>query len=131
MRTKYLLTIFSIVLFAAVSFTSQTNPLVGKWENSGVFKGDPYKFLAIFRANGSFDGFMNNKEFVSGTYHMNHDTLYMSDPTCNAKYEGKYKVEFFGQLDSLKFHVIQDTCKGRVEGTNGFLFKRVRQAVKK
>jgi hypothetical protein len=130
MRKKYLLSICSIVLLAIVSFTIDTNPLVGKWENSSVFKGDPYKFLAIFRSNGTFDGFMNNKEFVSGTYHMNHDTLYMSDPTCNSKYEGRYKVEFFGQIDSLKFHVIQDTCKGRVEGTDGLSFKKIHQAAK-
>jgi len=131
MKKNYLLNIFCIVLFATVSFKIDINPLVGKWENSGVFKGDPYKFMAIFRANGTFDGFMNNKEFVSGTYHVNHDTLYMSDPTCNAKYEGTYKIEFFGQQDSLKLHVIQDTCKGRVEGTDGFLFKKIHQAVKK
>jgi hypothetical protein len=61
---------------------------------------------------------------------MNHDTLFMSDPTCNVKYEGSYKVEFFGQFDSLKCHVIKDTCVGRREGTDGILFKKVAKVVK-
>ncbi|QEM02593.1 hypothetical protein DIU31_003325 [Mucilaginibacter rubeus] len=117
--------IFTTVLFAVLSFTADSNPLVGKWEYSSTQPGGPFKLLAIFRANGTFDGFINKKEFVSGTYRMKQDTLYISDPTCNARYEGIYKVEFFSRRDSLKFHVVQDTCKGRREGTDGFLFKNV------
>lgn len=128
MKKLYQFSISVTVLFAALSFTADNNPLVGKWEYSSTQPGDPFKLLAIFRANGTFDGFINKKEFVSGAYHMKHDTLYISDPTCNAQYEGIYKVEFFGRRDSLKFHVIQDTCKGRREGTNGFLFKNVSTA---
>lgn len=122
------LSIVIVILFCVFSFTSDTNPLVGRWEYSGTYQGGPFKFLAIFRANGTFDGFINKKEFVSGTYHMKHDTVYVSDPTCNAKYEGTYKVKFFGHLDSLKFHVIQDTCTGRKQGTDGFLFKKLATA---
>lgn len=131
MKKIYRISILSFLLFTAVAFIKDNNPLVGKWEYSGTDQGRPFKFLAIFRANGTFDGFINQKEFVSGTYHMNHDTLYMSDPTCNAKYEGSYKVEFFGKLDSLKCHVVQDTCVGRREGTDGILFKKVTPAAKK
>jgi hypothetical protein len=128
MKKLYQFSIFTTVLFAVLSFTADSNPLVGKWEYSSTQQGSPFKLLAIFRANGTFDGFINKKEFVSGAYHMKHDTLYISDPTCNAQYNGIYKVEFFGQHDSLKFHVIQDTCKGRREGTDGFLFKNVSTA---
>jgi hypothetical protein len=130
MKKNHLFGIFSVLLLVTVSFKSDNNPLVGKWENSGIYKGTPYKFLAIFRANGTFDGFMDKKEFVSGTYHVQHDTLYLSDPTCNAKYEGTYKIEIFSHADSLKFHVIQDTCRGRREGTDGFGFKKVVTATK-
>ncbi|SDD97514.1 hypothetical protein SAMN05216464_103213 [Mucilaginibacter pineti] len=130
MKKFYLFSTLAVILFSAVAFTSDTNLLVGKWEYSSTYQGGPFKLLAIFRANGTFDGFINKKEFVSGTYHMNHDTLYMSDPTCNAKYEGVYKVEFFGQRDSLKFHVVQDTCAGRREGTNDKLFRKVINAAK-
>jgi hypothetical protein len=130
MKKFSLLSISIVILLSTLSFIIDTNPLVGKWEYSSTYQGSPYKLLAIFRNNGTYDGFINKKEFVSGTYHINHDTLYIADPTCNAKYEGKYKVEFFGQHDSLKFHVIQDTCVGRREGTDGKLFKNVTRAAK-
>jgi hypothetical protein len=128
MKKSYLFVVFVVIVFCAVAFTVDNNPLVGKWEYSGTSQGQPFKLLAIFRTNGTFDGFINKKEFVSGAYHMKHDTMYISDPTCNDKYDGTYKVEFFGQLDSLKFHVIQDTCTGRREGTNGLLFKKITTA---
>jgi hypothetical protein len=128
MKKPYPFSIFITVLFAALSFTADNNPLVGKWEYSSKQPGGPFKLLAIFRGNGTFDGFINKKEFVSGTYHIKQDTLYIADPTCNVQYEGIYKVEFFGRRDSLKFHVIQDTCKGRRGATDGFLFKNVSTA---
>jgi hypothetical protein len=128
MKKNFTLSIFITVIFTVVSFTIDNNLLVGKWEYSSTQPGGSFKLLAIFRANGTFDGFINKKEFVSGAYRMKQDTLYISDPTCNVRYEGIYKVEFFGQRDSLKFHVIQDTCKGRREGTDGFLFKNVSTA---
>jgi hypothetical protein len=129
MKKNYFIGILIIFIFA-ISFTNDTNPLIGKWEYTGLSNGAPFKLLAIFRLNGTFDGFINKKEFVSGTYHLNKDTLYMSDATCNANYEGKYRVEYFGQHDSLKFHVLQDTCAGRREGTNGKLFRKVVSATK-
>lgn len=128
MKKFCLLSTLAIMLSSAIAFKTETNLLVGKWEHTGTYQGAPFNFLAIFRANGTFDGFINKKEFVSGTYHMNNDTLHMSDPTCNAKYEGSYKVEFFGRQDSLKFHVVQDTCMGRRQGTDGLLFKKITAA---
>ena len=122
---KLYLILFSFMLVSAVLLPGDTNSLAGKWEYSTTYQGKPFKLLAIFRTNGTYDGFINQKEFVSGTYRMNHDTLYIADPTCNAKYEGTYRVEFFGQRDSLKFHVLQDTCAGRREGTDGYLFKNI------
>lgn len=128
MKKFHLFSILAIILCSTIAFKDDTNLLVGRWEYSSRQQGSPFKLLAIFRTNGTFDGFINKKEFVSGAYHMKHDTLYISDPTCNARYDGIYKVEFFGQRDSLKFHVIQDTCKGRREGTDGLLFKNVGSA---
>jgi hypothetical protein len=127
MKKHYRSSVFIIVLFASLSFIAG-NPLVGRWEYTSAKPGAPFKLLAVFRANGTFDGFINKKEFVSGTYRMKLDTLYIADPTCNVQYKGVYKVEFFGQRDSLKFHVIRDTCTGRREGTDGFLFKNVSTA---
>ncbi len=125
MKKFYLFSALVIILFPDISFTIDGNPLVGKWENKGTSHGQAFNLMAIFRANGTYDGFINKKEFVSGLYHMKHDTLYIADATCNDKYEGTYKMEFFGQRDSLKFHVIQDTCVGRREGTDGKVFKKI------
>lgn len=104
----------------------EDNPIQGKWNH--VFKdgGPEVDFLVNFRADGSYDGFANKKSFVTGTYHMKHDTLYISDPVCNSRYEGTYKVTIFGKQDSVKFQAIQDTCKGRYEGVNGLFYKRVK-----
>jgi hypothetical protein len=125
MKKFHLLITIIVVLFSITGFTIDTNPLVGKWQHSGKSQGQAFDLMAIFRANGTYDGFINKKEFVSGVYHMNHDTLYIADATCNDKYNGTYKIEFFGKLDSLKFHVIQDTCVGRRQGTDGKVFKKL------
>jgi len=125
MKKILCLSIFVSVLLPVTAFTIDDNPLLGKWEHSGKSQGQPFNLMAIFRANGTYDGFINKKEFVSGVYHMNHDTLYIADATCNDKYNGTYKMEFFGKLDSLKFHVIQDTCVGRRQATDGKVFKKL------
>lgn len=57
---------------------------------------------------------------------MKHDTLYISDPICNSAYQGTYKIQYQGQMDSLTFHVIKDTCRARREGSDGFTFKKVK-----
>jgi len=95
MKRFHLLTTFAAVLFSVTGFIIDNNPLVGKWEHSGKSQGQPFNLMAIFRANGTYDGFINKKEFVSGIYHMNNDTLYIADGTCSDKYYGTYKMETY------------------------------------
>jgi len=121
-----LLTIFLLYAFALVH---EPNPLLGKWENVRTYQGVPWTLMADFKANGTFTGFINKKVFGNGLYKLKHDTMYFYDPTCDIDYGGTYKIQYFGK-DSLKFHVIQDTCTGRREGTNDFLFVRVKQSAK-
>ncbi|PZR07236.1 MAG: hypothetical protein DI539_23905 [Flavobacterium psychrophilum] len=127
MHNLLLAGIVSAVLALCTTLPQDTHPLVGKWEYSATHHGGPFKLMAVFRANGTFDAFVNKKEFVSGTYRLKNDTLYVSDPTCNAQYEGIYKVEFFGKNDSLLFHALQDTCVGRKTSTAEKLFKHITQ----
>ena len=120
-----------IILFASIifsfSFRNDSNPLTGGWEmTSKTPSGDKMVIAALFRKNGTYDGFANNKSFVTGSYHLKHDIIYISDATCNIKYEGTYKLRFMGQRDSVQFMAIQDTCKGRYSGVNGFVFKKVK-----
>jgi hypothetical protein len=110
------------------SFVDDVNSIVGRWEH--VFKDGPVNFLVVFKPDGTYDGFANKKAFLNGTYKMKQDTLYIYDPTCNINYAGIYKIEYFGKQDSLKFHVIQDTCRGRREGADGLVYKRLRNTMK-
>jgi hypothetical protein len=116
--------LLAMVVFSAFKLTDAPNPLVGRWENTRIFQGSKISLIGNFKADGNYSGF-NKKVFVTGKYQMKHDTLYIDDSTCGAGYTGIYKVEFFKQ-DSLKFHVIQDTCTGRREGTDNFMFKKLK-----
>jgi hypothetical protein len=114
-------------LLSAFKLMDDLSPIQGRWETSSVYQGQPFSFLFVFRNNGNYDGFLNKKTFVSGTYQLKHDTLYISDPICNSAYQGSYKVQYHGQLDSLTFHLIQDTCGGRQEGMDRITFKKVKK----
>ncbi|TDO20816.1 hypothetical protein [Pedobacter duraquae] len=112
------------------SFTEDTNPLIGRWEWSTKHVEGPLTILAVFKTNGIYDGFANKKNFVTGTYQVKHDTLFIADPICNAKYNATYKLKFFGKQDSVQFNVIQDTCAQRRKGIDGFVYKRLPAAKK-
>lgn len=130
MKKLALFGIIAVLLSSVFAFKDEPNPVLGRWENNSIFQGKPFSFLVIFKANGNFDGFANKKIFVSGIYHMQHDTLYIADATCNSNYFGTYKINFMGQADSIQFKVIKDTCRGRVQGTDKFVFKRVKTVTK-
>jgi hypothetical protein len=130
MKNLILPGLLAIVLFSAFTISDDPNPILGRWELKGADHGQPFSFLVVFRTNGNYDGFLNKKTFVSGTFHMKHDTLYIADPICNSAYEGMYKVQYHGERDSLTFHVIRDTCRARREGSDGFTFKKVKADTK-
>jgi hypothetical protein len=125
MKSTIFTSLLAVALLSAFTLTNEPNPLVGRWENTRIFQGSKMSLIGNFKADGSYSGFINKKVFVTGKYQLKHDTLYIGDNTCGLNYIGTYKVQFFGQ-DSLKFHVIQDTCQGRREGTNNFLFKKLK-----
>jgi hypothetical protein len=130
MKKLRFFSLLAVVLFSAFKITDTPSPILGRWELKGIDQGQPFSFLVVFRTNGNYDGFVNKKTFVSGTFHMKHDTLYIADSICNSAYEGMYKVQYHGQQDSLTFHVIRDTCRARREGSDGFTFKKVRAGAK-
>lgn len=125
MKKIILSCLLALVVLSAFKLTDGPNPLVGRWENIRLFQGAKMSLIGNFKSDGTYSGFINKKAFVTGKYQMKHDTLYIDDSTCGTGYTGIYQVQFFGQ-DSLKFHVIQDTCQGRREGTNGFLFRKLK-----
>lgn len=125
MKRTIFTSLLAVVILSAFTLTDEPNLLVGRWENIRIYQGAKTSVIGNFKADGSYSGFINKKAFVTGKYQMKNDTLYIGDNTCGLNYLGTYKVQFFGQ-DSLKFHVIQDTCQGRREGTNNFSFKKLK-----
>ena len=127
MKKVSLLGLLAFMLLSAFELVKESNPLVGRWENTRKYEGSVMSLVGNFRADGSYSASINKKVFVTGKYQVKHDTLYIDDSTCGADYLGTYKIQFLGK-DSVKFHVIQDTCKGRREGTDNFLFVKLKAA---
>lgn len=107
----------------ALSLTIPPNPLVGRWQQ--LYKGATA--LLVFRADSTFDVFINGKAFTHGTYFVRQDTMGMADVSCNKAYYGTYKLGFYAP-DSVRFVTIQDTCKGRNGDLHNFTVGRVSKA---
>ena len=115
----------SLVLLAltAATFIAPPNPLAGRWQKK-FHNGDV--LMVNFRPDGTFDGFYNNKAFVSGKYTLKQDDFAMSDNSCNINYVGTYKLNFYSGTDSMRFTLVQDTCRSRSKGTAGLTMGRVK-----
>ncbi len=118
MKKSFVLLIVGIAL-TAVSFISPPNPLVGRWQQ--LYKGATALF--VFRADSTFDVFINGKAFTHGKYFVRQDTMAMADVSCNGAYYSTYKLGFYAP-DSVRFVTIQDTCKGRNGDLHNFTVGR-------
>ncbi|GAB3642556.1 hypothetical protein [Spirosoma arcticum] len=109
--------LFPIILLAsvAVSFVNPPGSLVGRWQQ----KVRGATALLAFRADNTFDIFVNGKLFTSGQYTIRQDTFALADPGCNPAYYGTYKLGFFAP-DSVRFVTVQDTCKPRNRDMHNF-----------
>ena len=119
---KALISSLFLLALSATAFTTPTNPLVGKWQQR--FPGQI--LLVNFRADGTYDGFVNGKMFVNGTYSLKQDVFSMNDGLCNLNYSGTYKMSFYSGTDSIRFKVMQDTCRTRRHGSDGLTLGRVK-----
>jgi hypothetical protein len=99
-----------------------TNKLVGRWESispTGNVTG------VVFKEDNSFEGYVNNKPFVSGTYTLRDSTFEMQDNGCMGA-TGSYILHFFSKGDSFRIELVNDHCEGRANGTNNRVFGRVK-----
>jgi len=120
-----------LIASLSVAWTTPPRPtknskLVGHWQTS--FPDGKTTMTAFFRPDGTYSGAVNGKVFVTGKYTLAHDTLGMEDGSCGPNYFGTYRLTYFA--DSLSFAVVQDSCTGRQQGTNGLRMKRVTPARK-
>ncbi|MRG48784.1 hypothetical protein GFS24_26985 [Chitinophaga sp. SYP-B3965] len=86
--------------------------LTGRWETKPSDKGTVMGLL--FKSDSNFEGYINKKPFVSGTYTYKDDTFTFVDNGCDGM-KGVYKIEFFSNVDSLRFKPIADSCDKRRE----------------
>ena len=108
MKKVFILPLIGIVL-TLVSSTSPPGKLTGRWQPKMM---GGVSAITVYRTDGTFDIFLNNKTFVSGRYKVNQDTLSISDPICGTGYYGTYQLTFITE-DSIRQTLIQDTCQVR------------------
>lgn len=112
-----------ILLAVTVAAIAPANSLVGRWQKKFP-NGDV--LMASFRTDGTYDLFVNNKAFVSGNYTLKGDDFGVSDGHCNLTYFGAYKLRFYSGTDSIRFTLVQDSCRSRRQGTSGLVLGRVK-----
>ena len=114
--------LISFFVLAAMAFTVN-NPIVGRWETKVSEKGNVTG--VVFKSNYEFEGYVNKKPFVSGTYRIDGKVLSFVDNGCEAK-RGTYELIFFSNSDSLTFKAIEDECLERKNGMERTILGRVK-----
>lgn len=108
---------FMILMFGIAG----NEKLVGRWESPVSPNGNITG--VIFKADSSFEGYVNNKPFVTGTYSLKDDTFTFVDNGCDGK-QGAYKVIFFSNEDSIRFEAVDDGCEERKNGMTRLVLGR-------
>jgi hypothetical protein len=117
-----------IMIIAAIALAlafPEPNPILGRWETKPSPKGNVTALH--MKADSSFEGFINKKPFVSGTYtYIDKDSvLSFVDNGCD-RTRGTYKIVFFSEGDSIRFQPISDTCTERRNGMSKTIMGRVK-----
>ena len=114
-----------IYLTAMIGLASETN-LTGRWETKPSEKGNTTG--VVFKQDNTYEGYVNKKPFVSGTYTFNESdsVITIHESSCNGV-TGIYKVNLFSNADSMRFTAIQDSCTERREGMQRLVLGRVKR----
>ena len=112
------------ILFAMllVEFSSGDN-ITGRWETQRSAKGNVTG--VVFKDDGNFEGYVNNKPFGTGKYKVHDDVISFTDNGCEGK-PGTYKLILFSNSDSMRFEFVSDECAGRAEGMKKTILGRVK-----
>lgn len=115
-----------MLIYAAVMASValvEKDRLTGRWESQPSLKGNVTGVM--FKPDNSFEGYVNKKPFVSGSYTLEKDTFSFTDNGCEGK-RGVYKIIFFSNSDSLRFEVVVDSCTERKNGMLQLVMGRVK-----
>lgn len=81
--------------------------ITGRWETHQVNESI---LCMVFKPDNHFEGYINKKPFVSGTYTFQNDTIYMDGNGC-INMPGKYKIYFLGNADSIRWELSATVVK--------------------
>lgn len=109
-------------LFALVSF-SMKDDIIGRWQTKPSERGNVTG--VVFKADKSFEGYVNRKPFTTGKYEFADSILSFTDNGCGGA-KGIYKIAFFSNGDSLRFVPMEDTCTARRIGMSKLIMGRVK-----
>ncbi len=118
MRTIFI----SVAIFTLFAFAA-TDKLTGRWESKPSVNGNITG--VVFKPDNSFEGYINKKPFVSGTYAYQDSLFSFTDNGCDGK-KGVYKIIFFSNSDSLRFEPVSDSCDQRRNGMSRLILGRVK-----
>ncbi|MBX2925000.1 MAG: hypothetical protein KF746_22555 [Chitinophagaceae bacterium] len=113
----------SAFFIALLAFTSEKK-LAGRWESKRSEKGNITG--VVFKEDGSFEGYINKKPFVSGNYELQDSTFSFTDNGCNGA-KGIYIIHFFSNNDSIRFEPVEDTCAERNAGMSRLILGRIKK----
>ena len=116
---RIFVTVIIITLFA---FTPK-NKLIGRWETKPSPKGNITG--VVFNDDNTYEGYINKKPFVSGSYSLHRNTITIEESGCNG-IKATYKLIFFSHSDSLRFEPINDSCTERKGGMQRTILGRVK-----
>jgi hypothetical protein len=114
-----------VTIFAAaiMLLLAGKHKLEGRWETKPSENGNVTG--VVFKADHTFDGYVNRKPFVTGKYTFEDDIFTFTDNGCDGR-QGSYKVIFFSNEDSLKFECVSDSCMERKGGMTRLVMGRVK-----
>src|SRR4030095_7966877 len=98
-------TFTAVILISLLAFVPK-NKILGRWETKPSPKGNITG--VVFNKDNTYEGYINKKPFVSGTYHLSGNTITIEEASCNGV-KAVYKLIFFSHSDSLRFEPISDS----------------------
>lgn len=118
------LLILTITLILA-SCTNTSSNIVGRWQSKSQ-RGNI--LTAVFKDDNNYEGYFNKQMFTKGTYSFKDRVITFENDkiTACSDTKGSYKVTFFADT-AIRFDVINDSCKGRNEGSNGVVYVRMKE----
>ena len=111
------------VVMALLSFFEK-DVLTGRWETKPSEKGNTTGI--VFKPDQSFEGYINKKPFVTGSYKLEGDVFTFTDNGCEGK-AGIYRIIFFNDTDSMRFQPVSDSCDQRRNGMLRLVMGRVKK----